>query len=323
MSQSTSRRILITGAAGFIGSHLTERCLRAGYEVLGVDNFCDFYDPAVKERNLADARTDRRFTLARIDIRDHQGLDDVFDDFRPTHVVHLAAMAGVRPSIERPIYYTDVNVNGTVSVLNAAAGVGVQQILFASSSSVYGNNDKTPFAEADPVNYPISPYAATKRAGELLCHTYAHLNSIPIACLRFFTVFGPRQRPDLAINKFLRMAAESTPLPVFGDGSTSRDYTYIEDIIDGVMAAMDRATAGFDIFNLGGNKPITLEGLLATIERVVGRALIIDRMPMQPGDVTRTWADLTKSSQVLGYLPHTSIETGIKSQWQWYQDQTM
>ncbi len=321
MSQSSLRRVLITGAAGFIGSHLAERCLRAGYAVLGVDNFCDFYDPAVKERNLADARDDQRFTLARVDIRDHRGLAGVFDDFRPTHVVHLAAMAGVRPSIERPRYYTDVNVNGTVSVLDAAAAVGVEQILFASSSSVYGNNDKTPFAEADPVNYPISPYAATKRAGELLCHTYAHLYSIPIACLRFFTVFGPRQRPDLAISKFLRMASNGTPLPVFGDGSTSRDYTYIDDIIDGVMAAMDKVTTGFDIFNLGGNKPITLEGLLATIERVVGRPLIIERLPMQPGDVTRTWADLTKSSQALGYLPHTSIETGIKSQWQWCQDQ--
>lgn len=315
------RRVVITGAAGFIGSHLTERCLRRGDVVLGIDNFCDYYDPAIKERNISVAVQNPSFTLARTDIRDVEAIDAIFRRFRPTHVVHLAAMAGVRPSIERPSYYTDVNMNGTVAVLNAAARSRVRQFLFASSSSVYGNNKKTPFAESDPVDYPISPYAASKRAGELFCHSYAHLHNMPVACLRFFTVFGPRQRPDLAISKFLRLAALGEPLPVFGDGSTSRDYTYVDDIVDGIAAAMDYIEDGFDIFNIGGNTPITLAGLLETIQRVIGRELLIDRKPMQPGDVNRTWADLTKSESTFGYMPQTTTETGIKNQWHWYLEQ--
>ncbi|MBT8249786.1 MAG: GDP-mannose 4,6-dehydratase [Acidimicrobiia bacterium] len=314
----SQRRVVITGAAGFIGSHLTERCLRLGDVVLGIDNFCDYYDPEIKERNLGAAVEDPSFTLARIDIRDREAVDDLFQRFRPTHVVHLAAMAGVRPSIEQPAYYTDVNLNGTVAILDAAARSRVHQFLIASSSSVYGNNKKTPFAESDPVDYPISPYAASKRSGELFCHSYAHLNEMPVACLRFFTVFGPRQRPDLAISKFLRLASRGEPLPIFGDGSTSRDYTYVDDIIDGVTAAMDYVEDGFEIFNIGGNTPITLAGLLETIERVIGHELIIDRKPIQPGDVNRTWADLTKSESAFGYMPQTSTETGIKNQWQWY-----
>ncbi len=320
MKTATTRRVAITGAAGFIGSHLTERCLRLGDEVVGVDNFNDFYDPDAKERNIAFALTSDRFDLIRADIRDQEVVSRVFAEFKPTHVVHLAAMAGVRPSIESPAYYTDVNVNGTVSVLEAAAGSQVEQFIFASSSSVYGNNKKTPFSESDPVDYPISPYAATKRAGELISHSYSHLYSMPTACLRFFTVFGPRQRPDLAISKFLRLASEGLPLPIFGDGSTSRDYTYVDDIIDGIMATMEAVGHGFEIYNIGGNKPITLADLLEVIERVIGEPLIIDRKPMQPGDVNRTWADLTKSRRELGYMPQTSTETGIKSQWQWYLD---
>lgn len=313
--------ILITGAAGFIGSSLVDRLLAQGHHVVGIDNFCDFYSPDTKRRNIAPARTNPRFTLIEADIRDRAAILDAVAKHTPRSIIHLAAMAGVRPSIERPEYYTAVNLDGTVNLLDAAAQHKVQRFVFASSSSVYGNNPKTPFAETDNVDNPISPYAATKKAGELLCHAYSHIHSLPIFCLRFFTVFGPRQRPDLAIHKFLRLVARGEAIPVFGDGSTSRDYTFIDDILAGVMAAHDRCgSAGlprYRVYNLGGNHPASLSDLIATIERVTGRKAKIQRLPMQPGDVERTWADLTRSQAELGYSPSTSLEQGIARQWEW------
>ena len=308
--------VIVTGAAGFIGSHLSERLLREGRRVIGVDNFCDFYPETMKRANLVEAGRHERFELLELDIRDGEGVERAFAGHRPDAVVHLAAMAGVRPSIERPAYYTQVNLDGTVNLLDAAVKHGVERFVFASSSSVYGNNEKVPFAEDDPVNEPISPYAATKRAGELICHTYSHLHRLPISCLRFFTVYGPRQRPDLAIGKFMRMIDGGEPIPVFGDGSTSRDYTYIDDIIQGVVAALERAE-GFRIYNLGNHSPVRLSELIETIERVVGREARIDRRPMQPGDVNRTWADVSRAGAELGFQPTTPLAEGLGRQWEW------
>ncbi|MEX2389954.1 MAG: SDR family NAD(P)-dependent oxidoreductase [Phycisphaeraceae bacterium] len=314
--------VLITGAAGFIGSHLTDRLLAEGQRVVGLDNFCDFYDPAVKRANLTEALENERFTLVEADIRDRDAVRAAFAEHRPATLVHLAAMAGVRPSIEDPALYTAVNLDGTVHLLDAASTHGVQRVVFASSSSVYGNNDKTPFAEDDRVDHPISPYAATKKAGELLCHTYSHLYALPITALRFFTVFGPRQRPDLAIAKFLRMVSQGQPIPVFGDGSTSRDYTFVDDIVTGVTAAIDRCgqVQRCRIYNLGGDAPVSLAQMIATIERVTGQPARIDRQPMQPGDVQRTWADLSRARSELAYAPSTSLEAGVARQWQWMQE---
>ncbi len=309
---------LITGAAGFIGSTLSERLIAGGRRVVGVDNFCDFYARSRKEANVSGLRESSGFELVEADIRDRSAMLGLFAAHRPDEVVHIAAMAGVRPSIEQPAYYTAVNLDGTVNLLDAAASHGASKFLFASSSSVYGNNRKVPFAESDRVDFPISPYAATKRAGELLCHTYWRLHGLPIFCLRFFTVFGPRQRPDLAISKFLRLMHAGEPLPFFGDGSTSRDYTYIDDIVDGVEAALARCDR-FDIFNLGGSAPVTLSELVATIEGVTGHSAELDRRPMQPGDVDRTYADLSHSGSELGYAPRVSLAEGIARQWAWMQ----
>ena len=315
--------ILITGAAGFIGSHLSDRLLAAGHRVVGFDNLNAFYDPSVKRRHVEPARGTGRFTLVEADLRDRAAVHAAVAEHRPTRVVHLAAMAGVRPSIEDPAYYTAVNLDGTVHLLDAAVEHGVQGFVFASSSSVYGNNDKVPFAEDDSVDHPISPYAATKKAGELIGHTYWHLHRLPFVALRFFTVFGPRQRPDLAISKFLRLVADEKPIPFFGDGSTSRDYTFIDDIVDGVVAAMGRATpdTGYRVYNLGGSSPVTLSEMVDTIGRVVGKTPVIDRQPMQAGDVSRTWADLTRSRAELGYDPKTSLEAGVAKQWAWLREQ--
>jgi UDP-glucuronate 4-epimerase len=313
--------ILITGAAGFIGSTLSQRLIGEGHSVVGFDNFCDFYDPALKRANLAEQLdASDRFTLIEGDIRDRRAVLDAFDAHQPTGVIHIAAMAGVRPSIEQPDLYTAVNLDGTVNVLDAAVKVGAKKMLFASSSSVYGNNDKVPFGEDDPVDYPISPYAATKRSGELICHTYSHLYGLPIFCLRFFTVFGPRQRPDLAISKFLRMVDAGQSIPVFGDGTTSRDYTYVDDIVDGITAAYEHCDR-FRIYNLGGSSPVTLTEMIETIEHVVGKPAIIDRQPMQPGDVERTFADVSRSHDELGYSPKVSFTEGIARHWAWMQRQ--
>ena len=315
---------LVTGAAGFIGSAVTDQLLAEGRRVVGMDNFCDFYNRTAKERNLANARGLPGFDLIEADIRNREAVLDAFRKYQPETVIHLAAMAGVRPSIEDPALYTAVNLDGTVNLLDAAVENGSRRFLFASSSSVYGNNEKVPFAEDDPVDHPISPYAATKKAGELICHAYHHIHSLPIFCLRFFTVFGPRQRPDLAISKFLHLVSRGETIPMFGDGSSSRDYTFIEDIVDGVLRAMqscgDPALPGYRVYNLGGSEPVSLKQMIDTIGQVVGREPSIDRRPMQPGDVDRTWADLSRSRNELGYEPHTSLHEGIKRQWAWFRE---
>lgn len=317
-----SETVLVTGAAGFIGSHLVERLLPEGGRVVGFDNVNDFYDPALKRRNLEAALQNRRFTFVEADLRDRTAVFNAFAEHRPDRVVHLAAMAGVRPSIENPAYYTAVNLDGTVNLLDAAVAHECSGFVFASSSSVYGNNDKVPFADDDPVDHPISPYAATKKAGELIGHTYWHLHRLPFVALRFFTVFGPRQRPDLAIGKFLRLVADDQPIPMFGDGTTSRDYTFIDDILTGVRAAMHKATpdTGYRVYNLGGSSPVELREMIDIIGRVVGKTPKIERQPMQPGDVSRTWADLTRSKAELGYDPQTPLEAGIEKQWHWLRN---
>jgi UDP-glucuronate 4-epimerase len=310
-------RILVTGAAGFIGSHLCEALLARGDEVVGLDNFDPFYARAVKEANLAECRKRAAFRLIEGDLRDEALAGQVLADGIDA-VVHLAAKAGVRPSIAEPLLYQDVNVRGTAVLLEAARRAGVKRFIFASSSSVYGNNEKVPFAETDNVDFPISPYAATKKAGELLAHTYAHLYRMGVTCLRFFTVYGPRQRPDLAIHKFTRLISRGEPIPVFGDGSASRDYTYIDDIIDGVLRALDCCNS-YRIYNLGEAQPVTLATLIATLEQALGRTARIDRLPAQPGDVERTFADITRARQELGYSPQTALADGIARFVEWFR----
>lgn len=316
-----AKTILVTGAAGFIGSHFCEKMIDLQYAVVGIDNFSDFYPREEKLRNLSFRLNEEpRFQLVETDIRNKQALDEIFAAHQPQALVHLAAMAGVRPSIENPGLYSDVNINGTVHLLDAAVAHGVEKVLFASSSSIYGNNKKVPFSEEDRVDYPISPYAATKRAGELLCHSYWHLHRLPIACLRFFTVYGPRQRPDLAISKFFRLLDQNQPIPVFGDGTTSRDYTYIDDIVEGVYAALENIDR-FRIYNLGGNHPIRLSDLITLLEKVAERKANLESRPMQPGDVDHTFADLTRSGNELSYCPKTSLQEGLAHQWRWHQEQ--
>jgi UDP-glucuronate 4-epimerase len=311
MSKAESRgmKAVVTGAAGFIGSHLTERLLNDGWTVVGVDNFDEFYDPRIKHRNIAACLSHPRFTLVEADIRDKAAMDRAIAGDIET-IVHLAARAGVRPSIAEPVLYTDVNINGTVVLLEVARQRGIPKFIFASSSSVYGNNRKVPFSEGDNVDFPISPYAATKRAGELICHAHHHLYGIAINCLRFFTVYGPRQRPDLAIHKFARLIEEGKPVPVYGDGTMMRDFTYIDDIINGVVGAMDRCT-GYEIYNLGESRPISVNDLIAELEISLGKKALKTHLPLQPGDVDRTFADVAKAERDLGYKPSTDIRTGI------------
>jgi UDP-glucuronate 4-epimerase len=303
--------ILVTGAAGFIGSHLCERLLANGHEVTGIDNFDPFYDRDIKEANLEGAFKHKNYHFAERDIRDQSGIEKLLEARATDVIVHLAARAGVRPSIADPAGTYDVNVNGTLFLLEAARKSSVKKFVFASSSSVYGNNEKVPFSETDPVDDPISPYAASKKAGELLCYTYHHLYDMDISCLRFFTVYGPRQRPDLAIHKFARLIREGRPIPVFGDGSMQRDFTYIDDIIQGVVAAMERCR-GYEIFNLGESKPIRLDVLIREIEKALGMTAQIERHCEQPGDVKQTYADIRKAKTMLGYQPGADITQGLK-----------
>lgn len=304
-------RILITGAAGFIGSHLSERLMSKGYSIVGLDNFDPFYEPAVKWNNLSKLLSSPHFKLVEGDIRNRVLMDKIFQEGQFGTVVHLAAKAGVRPSIQDPAGYVDVNINGTVTLLEAVRAAGIKKFIFASSSSVYGNNEKVPFSETDNVDNPISPYAATKKAGELICYTYSHLFGMDVTCLRFFTVYGPRQRPDLAIHKFARLIEQGKPIPVYGDGSMERDFTYIDDIIDGVIAAMERSK-GYDIYNLGESRPVRLDHLIAELEKAIGKKADIDRQPEQPGDVNRTYADVQKAIHALGYQPKTQLADGLK-----------
>jgi len=321
MPQYTIRdmKALVTGAAGFIGSHLCERLLAKGWAVLGVDNFDNFYDPQIKRRNIDTCLKNKNFQLIEADIRDSDAMDKATSSDVEI-IVHLAARAGVRPSIEQPVLYTDVNLNGTTVLLEAAKKHNVTKFIFGSSSSVYGNNKKVPFSEGDSVDFPISPYAATKKAGELICHTYHHLYGIHITCLRFFTVYGPRQRPDLAIHKFAKLIEQGKPIPVYGDGSMMRDFTYIDDIINGTVAAMERCS-GFNIYNLGESRPVSVNDLIAEIEKALGKKAVREYLPPQPGDVERTYADVTKAAADLGYNPSTTIQTGLAEFVAWLRQQ--
>ena len=309
-------KILVTGAAGFIGSHLCERLVSQKAVVTGLDNFDSFYSRGIKESNVSALLSGKLFNLVEGDIRDSTCVESVIKKEKPCIIVHLAAKAGVRPSIEDPVGYQDVNINGTVVLLEAAKKFNIRNFIFASSSSVYGNNEKVPFAETDNVDFPISPYAATKKAGELICHTYSHLYDINMTCLRFFTVYGPRQRPDLAIHKFASLIEADKPIPVFGDGSMRRDFTYIDDIIDGVIGAMQNCK-GYEIYNLGESRPVRLDVLIAEIEKALGKKAVIDRFPMQAGDVIQTYADVTKAKEKFGYEPKTDLKTGLKEFVKW------
>jgi UDP-glucuronate 4-epimerase len=318
---SGDRPILVTGAAGFIGSHVTSALLARGQRVVGLDNFDPFYDRRFKERNLTEAgaraKTGSAFEFVEGDICDQEKLGALMARSRPQGVIHLAAKAGVRPSLKDPVGYARTNVLGTAAILEEARRAGCDRVVMASSSSVYGNSPTVPFSEAQDVNNPISPYAATKKACELIGFTHWHLTKMPTACLRFFTVFGPRQRPDLAIAMFLRKISQGETISLFGEG-TSRDYTFVDDIVAGVLASYDRIDQhGYRVWNLGGSHPTSLEEMVATIARVVGRQPVIELGPMQPGDVQRTWADLTRAAAELGFKPTTSFETGVRKQWDW------
>ncbi len=308
-------RILVTGAAGFIGSHLCEALVGRGDTVWGLDNFDPFYDPAVKRRNLAELVESDRFTFVEGDIRDRAEILDAASNVEC--IVHLAARAGVRPSIDDPVVYQEVNVGGTLNLLEAARHHRIERFVFASSSSVYGNNAKVPFSETDVVDFPISPYAATKKAGELLAHTYHHLFGIHVMCLRYFTVYGPRQRPDLAIHKFTRLIEAGQPIPMFGDGTMRRDHTYIDDIVAGTVAAMDRCK-GYHIYNLGESQPIRLDELITAIEMALGKKAVIQHLPTQPGDVVCTYADVSHARSELGYQPRTPLATGLTRFVEWF-----
>lgn len=326
MAKRQGQTFLVTGGAGFIGSHLIKALLTDGADVVVVDDFNDYYDPAIKEHNLASVQNDIK--LYRADIRDTKALEGIFQQHGKSlqhgGIVHLAARAGVRPSLKEPRLYLETNVTGTLNLAEMAKAYEISRFIFASSSSVYGDSPETvPFKESQDVSHPISPYAATKVMGEHLLHSYSHLYGLAVTCLRFFTVYGAGQRPDLAIHKFTKLIDEGQPIPVFGDGSTRRDYTYIDDIIQGVTAGIDYrhdpSKTPFDIFNLGESQTTSLADLIAHIESAVGKKAQIDRQPTQPGDVSVTFADISKSRDVLGYSPQTQIAQGIPLFVEWYR----
>lgn len=313
--------ILVTGGAGFIGSHLCETLLDQGDKVICLDNFCDFYDPELKESNITDCLKHENFTLERGDIRDSDVLTAIFAAHRIDCVVHLAAMAGVRPSIADPALYTDVNVTGTLSVLRACQEHKVTRLVFASSSSVYGNRNDLPFSESDNVDRPVSPYAATKIAGEMLCHTWHHLYAMSVICLRFFTVYGPRQRPDLAIRKFMDLAMSNSEIPVFGNGGSSRDYTFVTDIIQGTTAAIELTAQKrcYEVINLGNDHAIPLHEMIDQIRLISGREIVTVDQPYQDGDVMHTCANISKAVAMLGYSPQISFSQGMRLFGEWHK----
>ena len=315
---SSPTKVLITGGAGFIGSHLSEAMLREGYSVAIVDNFDPFYSESLKRANLRTILDAPSTRLYEADIRNTAELRDVFKRELPQIVVHLAARAGVRPSIQQPGLYAQVNIAGTLNLLELARKYGVRKFIFGSSSSVYGETSHAPFAEDDVELKPVSPYAATKLAGELLCYTYSHLYRLPVVSLRFFTVFGPRQRPDLAICKFAALINAGRVIPIFGDGTTGRDYTYVADIVQGILAAIDYET-DYDVFNLGNSHPVQLFQLVQKLEGIIGKRAILNHLPPQAGDVPLTWADISKARRLLNYEPHTPLEQGLEQFWEWYQ----
>lgn len=322
--------ILVTGAAGFIGSHLAEALIDAGHLVYGLDNFDPYYPREIKMQNLVELLGDTRFRLHEGDLLNPEDLTRVCSEAeRQGHginaVVHLAAKAGVRPSIADPAGYAKTNITGTINLLEAMRAAGVKDLLFASSSSVYGNTETVPFREDAWVDHPISPYAATKKAGELITHTYSHLHGMRIAALRFFTVYGPRQRPDLAIAKFTALLQKHQPIPVYGDGTTRRDYTYVADTVSGILGALrwvqEQEPGAWDVFNLGENHTVSLSELIGLLEGALGVKATFDRLPLQPGDVTQTWADISRSQQAFQYQPTTPIAEGIQRYVAWVQQQ--
>jgi UDP-glucuronate 4-epimerase len=314
------RDILVTGGAGFIGSHLVDRLLaEKRWRVTVIDDLNDFYAPAIKRDNVSEHLRNPLYRLIEADIRERAALEGVFAENKFEAIVHLAARAGVRPSLAEPRLYTETNINGTLNLLELARQHGVKQFVFGSSSSVYGINAKVPFSEDDPIRQPISPYAVTKAAGELLCHSYAHLYGVRCVCLRFFTVYGARQRPDLAIHKFAKLISEGRAIPVFGDGTTRRDYTYVDDIIAGVRASIDFTASDYEVINLGESRTVELRELIALLEKALDRQAVIDSQPAQPGDVPQTFADIAKARRLLGYNPQTDIEEGINRFVAWFQ----
>jgi UDP-glucuronate 4-epimerase len=313
------QKVLVTGAAGFIGSTLCEALTQRGDVVVGLDNFQPFYDPSIKRANLTGLIKRSNFTFVEGDIRDAERLTQLFSTQRFDAVIHLAAMAGVRPSIQDPMLYTDINLTGSMRLFEAMRAHGCIRMMFGSSSSVYGGSTEVPFREDQTADRPVSPYAATKRAGEVLAHAYHHLFGFTIACLRFFTVYGPRQRPEMAIHQFTRLIDQGKPVPFFGDGSSRRDYTYVDDIVDGIVRALDRAN-GFAIYNLGGHKTTSLKELVELIESRLGKQAVLNRLPDQPGDVPITYADITRAHADLGYAPRTPIDDGVTKFVAWYRE---
>ncbi len=334
---------LVTGGSGFIGSHLIEKLLKEGHSVINIDNFDDFYDYKIKIKNTLDSleknidfefsekendiqnlisiSKSEHYTLYFQDIRDQKGLEKIFRNHQIDFIIHLAALAGVRPSIERPLEYEEVNVRGTMNLWELCNQFGIKKFICASSSSVYGNNEKIPFCETDNVDQPISPYAATKKSGEILGHVYHSLYGIDMIQLRFFTVYGPRQRPDLAIHKFTKLISENKEIPFYGDGNTARDYTYIDDIIDGILKSIDYLEKNSDIYeiiNLGENEVVTLTEMLSEIEKNLNKTAIRKILPLQPGDVQKTSADITKAQNLIGYKPVTNFQNGTKKFVEWF-----
>lgn len=313
------RTYLITGAAGFIGSHLTDRLINDA-NIICVDDFNDFYSPSIKRNNIKNYLNHPNYKLYEMDIANYEQLKKVFESNKITHIVHLAARAGVRPSLTEPRLYSQTNITGTINLLELAKEFQVEKFVFGSSSSVYGSRKDGPFHEEMMINKPISPYAATKAAGEQICYTYSHLYNINITCLRFFTVYGPRQRPDLAIHKFSKLIQEGKPIPLFGDGTTKRDYTYIDDILQGILASIDYNKTPFEVINLGESQTVELNYLIRLLEENHNKKALIERHPLQPGDVPITYADITKAKNILGYNPTTSIEQGLKNFTKWFNE---
>jgi len=309
-------KILVTGGAGFIGSHLVEAFVKEGHQVSVIDDFNDFYDPLIKERNLEPVRT--RINVHRLDIRNKQAVADAVSAEKPDAIVHLAARAGVRPSVHDPELYLDANVKGTFYLLEAAKAQGVGRFIFASSSSVYGASKEVPFRENQVLTQTLSPYAATKLAGEQLCSNYSYLHGIRVVCLRFFTVYGPRQRPDLAIHKFTKLIQSGKPIDVYGDGTARRDFTYIDDIIQGIVASLEYDQARFDVFNLGESETTELRHMITEIEEALGKTAAIHWLPPIPGDMPLTYADVSKARQLLGYAPKTRLRAGVRKFIEWY-----
>ena len=318
-NRNSKKITLVTGGAGFIGSHLCERLIKDNHRVICIDNFNDFlYDPRLKEDNISEFKKHPNFTLIKGDILDNKLLDKIFSKYKIQRIVHLAALAGVRSSLLSPTKYVDNDIKGTVNLLEKAKDYKIKQFIFASSSSVYGVNKKVPFSEKDNVSLQVSPYATSKRAAELYCQTYHYLYNIPTTILRFFTVYGPRQRPEMAIHKFTRLIIQNKSIPVYGGGNSSRDYTYVDDIIEGIMKSMKKM-AGIEIFNLGNSKPIQLKGLIEIIGKNIGVTPKVRKLPFQQGDVPTTFADIKKAKRILGWIPKTPLDNGIKEFIKWYK----